>query len=109
MSQSESQDRQTMKGRSPARIGAKLERNLWAYACAAGVGMFAMTPSAEAKVVYTAANEQIPRLSAVPVDLNGDAKTMRSLHQRHGQHRANRPHVGHLPQSGGDGMFAPLR
>ena len=75
MFQSESQDRQTMKGRSPARIGAKLERNLWGYACAAGaagVGMFAMTPSAEAKVVYTAANEQIPRLSAVPVDLNGD-------------------------------------
>ena len=75
MSQSESQDTKITKTRSQARINSRLEGNLWAYAAAAGaagVGMLAMTTSAEAKVVYTPANEQIPRLSVVPVDLNGD-------------------------------------
>jgi hypothetical protein len=78
MFQSEWQDGKIMKTRRQARIGAKLERNLWAYAAAAGaagVGMLAMTSRAEAKVVYTAANEQVARLSVLPLDLNGDGLT----------------------------------
>jgi hypothetical protein len=71
MSHSESQDGKVTRRR--ARLGSKLERNLWAYAAAAGaagVGMLAMAPGAEAKVVYTATNQQIS--PTIALDLNGD-------------------------------------
>jgi|HubBroStandDraft_6_1064221.scaffolds.fasta_scaffold01558_2 hypothetical protein len=55
----------------------RLEKSLSAYASAAlaaGVGLLAMTGSAEAKIVYTAAHTNIPvnNKSAVPLDLNHD-------------------------------------
>jgi hypothetical protein len=70
---SEPQDRKIMKTRSQARIGAKLERNLWSYAAAAGaagVGMLAMAPGAEAKVVYTPVDQKIT--PSIALDLNAD-------------------------------------
>lgn len=51
----------------------KLDAQLLAYAAAAtaaGVGLF--TQSAEAKIVYTAANVNIPYNTNVPIDLNND-------------------------------------
>jgi hypothetical protein len=50
-----------------------LDRNLLAYAAAAGaagVGMLTVTPGAEGKVVYTATNQEIS--NSIALDLNGD-------------------------------------
>jgi hypothetical protein len=62
--------------RRAARFGAGFEKSLSAYASAAvaaGVSLLALAPSAEAKIVYTPANIDIPRNGgAVLVDLNHD-------------------------------------
>jgi hypothetical protein len=61
--------------RQQARLPNKLDRRLIAYsaaATAAGVGLIATSPSAEAKVVYTAANLTIPAEQSVSFDLNHD-------------------------------------
>jgi hypothetical protein len=58
-----------------ARLGARLEKVLLAYASAAtaaGVGLLALTQPAEAKIVYTPANVSIVPTSTVPLDLNHD-------------------------------------
>jgi hypothetical protein len=55
------------------RLGSTLEKNLWAYAAAAGaagVGILVMAPSAEANVVYTATDQKIA--PSIAIDLNGD-------------------------------------
>lgn len=44
-------------------------------ATAAGVGMLAATPSAEAKIVYTPVHIRISPHHMVPIDLNHDGKT----------------------------------
>jgi len=58
------------------RLGSELEKSLSSYACAAvaaGVGLLAMTKSAEAEVVYTPANTQIPvNTGPILLDLNHD-------------------------------------
>lgn len=75
MSPSKSQEVKAMRTRSQARLGSKLEKKLWAYgaaASAAGIGMLATAPGAEAKVVYTPTNLKVPLFSSVPIDLNGD-------------------------------------
>jgi hypothetical protein len=57
------------------RLSAKLEKVLFAYASAAtaaGVGLLALTQSAEARIVYTSANVPILPKSTVPLDLNHD-------------------------------------
>jgi hypothetical protein len=61
---------------APARLDARLEKSLSAYAvaaAAAGVSLLAMARSAEAKIVYTAAKVSIP-VNGGPVllDLNHD-------------------------------------
>jgi len=55
------------------RLGSKLEKGLLGYAAAAsaaGVSLLALTPAAEAKIVYTPANVQI--IGNVYLDLNHD-------------------------------------
>src|SRR5579863_6398786 len=62
--------------RAPARVGTNLDKNLLAYtaaASAAGVGMLAITQSAEAKIVYTPGNVPIVQNGALlELDLNHD-------------------------------------
>lgn len=73
MTRSESRTNQTGKTRIQARLASTLEKNLWAYAAvagAAGVGLLAMAPSAEGKVVYTATDQKIA--PSIAIDLNGD-------------------------------------
>jgi len=68
-----------MRNRTPKMLG-KLERRLLAYAAAAtaaGVSSLALSPSAEAKIVYTPAHVKIPRptrfsSAQVFLDLNHD-------------------------------------
>ena len=64
------------RGRAMTQLRAGLERSLSAYAAAAsaaGVSLLALSPSAEAKVVYTPAHTSIPFKGApVPLDLNHD-------------------------------------
>ena len=62
--------------RSTTRLRAELEKSLSAYAvaaAAAGVSLFALASSAEAKVIYTPAHTMIP-INGAPVllDLNHD-------------------------------------
>lgn len=69
--QSESSDR----GRVKIRTSPKLEKQLGMYlaaASAAGVGLLALSSSAEAKVVYTPANITVAFDTLTPIDLNGD-------------------------------------
>lgn len=62
--------------RSKKSLSQRLDTRLFAYstvAAAAGVGLLAMTQSAEAKIVYTAANVTIPvNGGLIPLDLNND-------------------------------------
>jgi hypothetical protein len=58
-----------------ARLGAQLERSLATYAVAAtaaGVGLLALSPCANAKIIYTPANQSIGCGASIPVDLNQD-------------------------------------
>jgi hypothetical protein len=68
------QARNSIPGKTP--LASRLDKRLLAYsaaATAAGVGLLAMTQSAEAKIVYTAANVTIPvNGGLVPLDLNND-------------------------------------
>ncbi len=59
----------------PARLGSILEKNLLAYAAAAsaaGIGMLAFSQKAEAKIVYTPADQKLPFLTPLFIDLNHD-------------------------------------
>jgi hypothetical protein len=61
--------------RIPTHVAPKLDKHLLAYAAAAsaaGVTLLAVTPSAEAKIVYTSANITIPGNTQVPLDVNND-------------------------------------
>ena len=61
--------------RRPARLRPFLEKNLLAYAAAAsaaGIGALAFPQAAEARIVYTAANQKIPYNAALFIDLNHD-------------------------------------
>jgi hypothetical protein len=62
--------------RIPTQLSKSLEGNLKHYtlaASAASVGLLAISPGAEAKVIYTPANQAIPYNGApVPIDLNHD-------------------------------------
>ena len=68
-------DANSKKANTRTRLSHKLDRRLIAYsaaATAAGVGMIATSPSAEAKIVYTAANLTIPADQSISFDLNND-------------------------------------
>jgi hypothetical protein len=59
------------------RLGSKLEKTLLSYAAAAtsaGVGLLALTCPAEARIIYTHANEQLSPNQLFPLDLNHDKK-----------------------------------
>lgn len=56
----------------PVLLDKRLDTRVFAYAAAAsaaGVGLLAMVPAAEAKIVYTAANLSIPNGRSVEIDL----------------------------------------
>jgi len=61
--------------RKPSKLSESVHHQLNAYALAAtaaGVGMLALAPSAEAKIVYTPAHIKILPLHQNPLDLNHD-------------------------------------
>jgi hypothetical protein len=63
--------------RIAVRLESGLDRRLLAYgtaAAAAGVGILALACPAEAKIIYTHANEQIAPNKAFPLDLNHDKR-----------------------------------
>ncbi len=63
------------KNRSAARLGAKLDKTLVAYAnaaTAAGVGIIALACPASAKIVYTHVDKQLPVNKTFFLDLNHD-------------------------------------
>src|SRR5580693_1341335 len=69
--------RRSGKPRSAVIFGHEFEKRLSAYASAAvaaGVGLLALTKSADAKIVYTPAHIPIPTNSTVPLDLNHDGR-----------------------------------
>jgi hypothetical protein len=84
----------------PTRLAAKLDKRLIAYAAAAsaaGVGLF--TQSAEAKVVYTAANTKIGYNQNANLDLNHDGVADFILSLQFGQGRR-------YPEGGFDSLLA---
>jgi hypothetical protein len=78
MTRKESAKKSLAFKREPARLSKKLDNNLLTYAIAAtaaGVGMAAMTPSAEAKVIATPANIPVPYNGGlVQFDVNHDGQ-----------------------------------
>jgi hypothetical protein len=65
----------TKMGRSRAKLGINLDRNLLAYAVtasAAGVSLLALAQPAEAKIVYAKANSEIAPNATLNLDLNHD-------------------------------------
>jgi hypothetical protein len=65
--------RASNRPRATASLNSKLERNLIAYVTAAGtagLALSALTPFAEAKIVYTATNTTVT--DGTTIDLNGD-------------------------------------
>jgi len=63
------------KPRPAAKLRDEFDKRLSAYAncaVAAGVSLLVMSRSADAKIVYTPADIQIPTNSSVPIDLNHD-------------------------------------
>jgi hypothetical protein len=68
--------------RTRTPLSSKLDKHLLAYAAAAGVSLLAQ--SAEAKVVYTAANVTIGINQGVNLDLNNDGITDFSLYFAYG-------------------------
>jgi len=61
--------------RIPSPLSDSLHRQLNAYAlsaCAAGVGVLALTQPAEARIVYTKVHQRIPINTVYPLDLNHD-------------------------------------
>jgi hypothetical protein len=65
--------------RSPhaADLSPSVHQRLNTYAIAAGaagVSLLALTPTADAKIVYTATNQTISTTNGVQIDLNGDGK-----------------------------------
>jgi hypothetical protein len=74
MTHPESKDERTTSKRTRSPLSCKLEKNLWAYAAvasAAGVGMLASAPAAEAKIVYTPVNAVVTP-NGYTLDLNND-------------------------------------
>jgi hypothetical protein len=63
------------KSRSATQLTSATEKKLSGYAilaAASGVTMLALTPGAEAKVVYTPTNQKLPLNTTFALDVNGD-------------------------------------
>src|SRR5579872_1580419 len=75
MNRSTAQGENASKKRTVAKLKARLDKGLLSYAAAAsaaGVGVLALSPSAQAKIVYTPVDKPILRDQIVPLDLNND-------------------------------------
>jgi len=75
--------RSRRSSRTPSKLSESVHCQLNSYALAAtaaGVGMLAFAPPAEAKIVYTPAHKQIAPNHTIPLDLNHDGKTDFSFH-----------------------------
>ena len=74
----ESENKGMKQKREPARLTGKLEASLFTYAIAAsaaGIGMVAQTPAAEAEVVATQANISVPvNGGLIQFDINRDGQ-----------------------------------
>jgi hypothetical protein len=91
--------------RPKSSVTLNLEKKLTAYiaaASAAGVGMAALTPSAEAKVVYTPTN--VVMTTSLPIDLNNDGIVDFSLALFPGYNGAHRILLDVTPQVAGNGV-----
>jgi hypothetical protein len=65
----------SLKSRKATPLTSTTEKKLSGYAilaAASGVTMLALTPGAEAKVVYTPTNQKLPLNATFALDLNGD-------------------------------------
>jgi hypothetical protein len=65
----------SLKSRNATQLTSAMEKKLLGYAAlaaASGVAMLALAPSAEAKVVYTPANQKLPINTTFALDVNGD-------------------------------------
>src|ERR1700722_9516916 len=74
MTHPESRNQRTGNQRTQSRLSSKLEKNLWAYAAAAGaagIGLLASPQLAGAKVVYTPTNASV-KPGGLTLDLNHD-------------------------------------
>jgi hypothetical protein len=70
-----SRDKSRNKSRNATPLTSAIEKKLLGYAtlaAASGVAMLALTPSAEAKVVYTPTNQKLPLNTTFALDVNGD-------------------------------------
>jgi len=73
--------------KTAVRLGAKLDQALLAYAAAAtsaGVAILALTCPADARIIYTRANEQIFPNKLFPLDLNHDTTKDFTFADSHG-------------------------
>jgi hypothetical protein len=65
----------SLKSRNTTQLTSAIEKKLLGYsalAAASGVAMLALAPRAEAKVVYTPANQKLPINTTFALDVNGD-------------------------------------
>ena len=65
----------SLKSRKATPLTSTTEKKLSGYAilaAASGVTMLALTPGAEAKVVYAPTNQKLPLNATFALDLNGD-------------------------------------
>ena len=70
-----SRDKSRNKSHNATPLTSAIEKKLLGYAtlaAASGVAMLALTPSAEAKVVYTPTNQKLPLNTTFALDVNGD-------------------------------------
>jgi len=85
--------------RTPANLSDSTQHRLNSYALmatAAGVGILALTPAAEAKIVYTPANKNITPNHTIPLDLNHDGTTDFRLKDMHFTSTVGFDHTGIL-------------
>ena len=85
--------------RTPANLSDSTQHRLNSYALmatAAGVGILALTPAAEAKIVYTPANKNIMPNHTIPLDLNHDGTTDFRLKDMHFTSTVGFDHTGIL-------------
>src|SRR5258708_7762762 len=102
--------------RTTTPLNPRLDRNLFAYMAATGVGVMAASQSAEGKIIYTPANVTIIS-AAVPLDMNNDGTPDFMLIQGpdpYGSHLivqpvgANAIKRGRFPGQAADAFFVPI-
>jgi hypothetical protein len=112
MTKPSSQNSDPAKRRNRSRLSMELEKNLSAYAIAAGsagVALLACVQSAEAKIIFTKTDLFVPDHGSVQFDINNDGQmdfalsrisqgacssTNTSARQKHGHRRGAHPPLG---------------